>query len=50
MMDKQVSLFRQLSLTNLSNLNSVENLLQNLAKLASPTHYLALQVIFYRMN
>ena len=44
MMEKQVSLFRHLSLTCLTNLESVEHLLQHLAKVAPPTHYLALQV------
>ena len=43
-MEKQVSLFRHLSLTCLTSLQSVEQLLQHLAKVAPPTHYLALQV------
>merc|ERR1712130_336609 len=42
-MDKQISLFRQLSLTCLTSLQSVEKLLEHLSKLAPPTHYLALQ-------
>jgi len=42
-MEKQVSLFRHLSLTCLTNLQSVEQLLHHLAKVAPPTHYLALQ-------
>ena len=43
-MDKQVSLFRHLSLTCLTNLEDVDQLLHHLAQLAPPTHYVALQV------
>ena len=50
MMDRQVSLFRHLSHTCLTNLQSVEKLLQYLANVAPPTHYVALQVASIRLS
>ena len=45
-----MSLFRHLSLTCLTNLEDVEQLLHHLAQLAPPTHYVALQVNFIKIQ